>query len=158
MARLLPIIDLVNHAPSGACNAELRNAQKSEGEGTIPGSSDDPYAVSLYASRSLATGEEVTVDYSYGKGLSNERLLLEYGFCLPDNPHDELVLPLEAIAVGLDTYRREGGGGGGEGDEQSTGAEEEAAALGNIQAQLLGTIGVDIDAKIAAKLATDYRH
>lgn len=37
------------------------------------------------ASRDLSPGEMLTI--SYGK-LSNCELLLDYGFTLPDNPHD----------------------------------------------------------------------
>ena len=47
-ARLLPIVDLANYAPTGAgANAELRNAPAAAA--ASEGGSDDPLAVSLYA-------------------------------------------------------------------------------------------------------------
>jgi hypothetical protein len=98
-ARLLPVIDLANYAPAGECNAELRNSPSRSQDAA--GGSDDPLAVSLYATRDLAAGSEVLIDYGGGKSLSNERLLLEYGFVLPDLATDELALEFGAIAFGL---------------------------------------------------------
>jgi hypothetical protein len=43
--------------------------------------------------RRLAAGEAVTAPYGGGP-LSNARALLDYGFCVPDNPHDDVALPL----------------------------------------------------------------
>ena len=142
-ARLLPIADLANYAPTGAgANAELRNAPATSA--SSEGGSDDPYAVSLYAVDAIPKGGDVLVDYGCGAPLSNERLLLEYGFVLRPHPHDRLVLPLGAIAVGLAAVAAaEEDDAGGEGDED--GGAAEAAALGAAQQRLLAQLG-DVEA------------
>ena len=150
-ARLLPIVDLANYAPTGAgANAELRNAPATSA--SSEGGSDDPRAVSLYAVEAIPKGGDVLIDYGCGAPLSNERLLLEYGFVLRPHPHDRLVLPLGAIAVGLAAVAAvEEDDTGGEDDEQSSedggedGGAAEAAALGAAQQRLLAQLG-DVEA------------
>ena len=91
-----------------------------------------------------AIAGDVLVDYGCGAPLCNERLLLEYGFVLRPHPHDRLVLPLGAIAVGLAAVAAaEEEDAGGEGDED--GGEAEAAALGAAQQRLLAQLG-DVEA------------
>ena len=63
--RLLPVIDLVNHG-AAAANAAVRT----------PGGGADPLATVLVATRDLAAGDEVLIDYRADR----ERLLLDYGF------------------------------------------------------------------------------
>lgn len=117
-ACLLPIIDLANYAPSVQANAELRNAPTGE----ALGASADPLAVSLYASRDLQAGTEVLIDYGSGTPLTNERLLLEYGFVLPPDrgSSDSLELPFGAIAIGMQAIA------GAEGEASAVGAAAEA--------------------------------
>jgi hypothetical protein len=45
-------------------------------------SSSSSSCVGLFATREITKGEEVLIDYGHGTPLSNERLLLEYGFTL----------------------------------------------------------------------------
>ena len=87
-ARLLPIVDLANYAPAAQANCDIRNAPTEGG----PEASTDAYAVSLYALKPIAAGTEVLIDYGSGAAISNERLLLEYGFVLPvdELPRDTL--------------------------------------------------------------------
>lgn len=118
-ACLLPIIDLANYAPSVQANAELRNAPTGE----ALGASADPLAVSLYASRDLQAGTEVLIDYGSGTPLTNERLLLEYGFVLPPDHGslDSLELPFGAIAIGMQAIA------GAEGEASAVGAADGGA-------------------------------
>eukprot|EP00966_Prymnesium_polylepis_P221431 5122245-Prymnesium_polylepis.1 len=70
--RLLPLIDLANHAAGEGANAALGDLSSQPWK----------YSVRLVATRAIGVGEEITLDYGGGGGepISNERLLLEYGF------------------------------------------------------------------------------
>ena len=144
-ACLLPIIDLANYAPSVQANAELRNAPTGE----VLGASADPLAVSLCASRDLPAGTEVLIDYGSGTPLTNERLLLEYGFVLPPDSgsSDSLELPLGAIAIGMqalaaaeDEASAVGAADGGAGAAEATTSEGDRILLLR-QEQLLAELG-----------------
>jgi hypothetical protein len=145
-ACLLPIIDLANYAPSVQANAELRNAPTGE----ALGASADPLAVSLYASRDLQAGTEVLIDYGSGTPLTNERLLLEYGFVLPPDRGslDSLELPFGAIAVGMQAIAGAegeasavGAADGGAGAAEATTSEGDHRILLLRQQQLLAELG-----------------
>ena len=143
MARLLPIIDLANYGVGERANAELRNAPK-DGE---DGASSDELAVALYARRPIKAGTELFIDYGSGEALTNERLLLEYGFTLEDHPHDTLELPFGAIMVGLAAVEdAETGGDGARGTADPSlaledGGQGELARLAARQQALLAEIG-----------------
>lgn len=145
-ACLLPIIDLANYAPSVQANAELRNAPTGE----ALGASADPLAVSLYASRDLQAGTEVLIDYGSGTPLTNERLLLEYGFVLPPDhgTSDSLELPFGAIAIGMQAIAGAegeasavGAADGGAGAAEATTSEGDHRILLLRQQQLLAELG-----------------
>jgi len=145
-ACLLPIIDLANYAPSVQANAELRNAPTGE----ALGASADPLAVSLYASRDLQAGTEVLIDYGSGTPLTNERLLLEYGFVLPPDRGslDSLELPFGAIAIGMQAIAGAegeasavGAADGGAGAAEATTSEGDHRILLLRQQQLLAELG-----------------
>ena len=88
------------------------------------------------------SGDEVLIDYGYGTPLSNERLLLEYGFVLPspaELPDDTLELPFGAIAVGLGAVEA------AEAAEAAGVAAEDDEALAVRQQTLLGQLG-DVEA------------
>ena len=70
---LVPFGDMFNHDPVGAA--------------ATWGYDDDAFTIT--AVRELAADAEVCIDYGH-KG--NSRLLVHYGFCLDDNPHDEAEL------------------------------------------------------------------
>ena len=125
-ARLLPLVDLANYATAESANAELRNAPAE----SSPGGSTDPFAVSLYASRPIAANSDVLIDYGFGSPISNERLLLEYGFVLDPHPHDTLTLPFGAIAVGL--QQLEDGAPIAEGDDADALAMRQQALLSKL--------------------------
>ena len=72
---LCPLIDLANHANHGTANCEVC----ADADGTIH----------LKVLKPVGLGEELT--YSYG-ALSNDALLLAYGFVQPSNPFDDLLL------------------------------------------------------------------
>ena len=130
-ARLLPIVDLANYGTAAQANAELRNAPSSGGAEAT----DDPLAVSLYASKEITAGTEVLIDYGCGASLSGERLLLEYGFTLPgDETSDSVNLPFGAIAIGLGAVESTA-------DGASQPSAEDAVALGTRQQLLLAELG-----------------
>ena len=86
-ARLLPVIDLANYDTTERATAEVGNAPTGH----------EPQSVALLATEYLAAGTAVTVDYGRGRPLDNERLLLEYGFILPELEHDRTELLLAAV-------------------------------------------------------------
>ena len=131
-ARLLPVIDLANHA-GGRATATVGNAPS-----PLPESD-----VMLAAVRDLAAGEEVLTDYGGGQPLTNERLLLEYGFALEDNADDAVTLPVASLAVGLQAVA--------DGADRTP---EEAEALGAMQTELLRAGGVDL-AEASLEFGTD---
>eukprot|EP00588_Corethron_pennatum_P004292 CAMPEP_0194283884 /NCGR_PEP_ID=MMETSP0169-20130528/26325_1 /TAXON_ID=218684 /ORGANISM="Corethron pennatum, Strain L29A3" /LENGTH=459 /DNA_ID=CAMNT_0039029575 /DNA_START=21 /DNA_END=1400 /DNA_ORIENTATION=+ len=83
--RILPAIDACNHGGPEGANAEVKNRD---------GGGPDPHSASLLSTRAIAAGEEVLLDYSGGRGLANDKLLLDYGFVLPENRHDTAALRL----------------------------------------------------------------
>jgi len=82
--RILPAIDACNHGGPEGANAEVKHLD----------GNPDPHSASLLTTRAIAAGEEVLLDYSGGRGLANDKLLLDYGFVLPENRHDTAVLRL----------------------------------------------------------------
>lgn len=84
------------------------------------------------------------IDYGCGAPLSNERLLLEYGFVLEELNHDQLELPFGAIAIGiaaLQAAANKGGTVGEAADEGSRDDDVEAMLLGSRQQALLAQLG-----------------
>ena len=71
-AAMLPLVDVANHSfePSAVVRPAL---------GLGPG------AIEMVASRSVQAGEEISLNYG---DLTNDALLLDYGFVPEDNPHD----------------------------------------------------------------------
>ena len=74
---LLPLIDMCNHdfGPNAA----------------VSGSSDSS-ALNLRALRDIAPGEDVTLSYG---NLPNDFLLLDYGFVVENNAHDNVKLSFD---------------------------------------------------------------
>lgn len=77
---LAPLIDMFNHAA----------------QPNVDGASSEDGALVIRAKSLLAGGTEVTVPYGSGRMLPNAQLLLDYGFCVEANPHDDVALPLTA--------------------------------------------------------------
>ena len=153
-ARFLPIVDLANYAPAGTENARVLNAPRIDTDNgsspPIKGASDDPCAVSLIACKDIPEGAPILCDYNGGSPLSNERLLLEYGFVLKDRHDDELNLPFGAIAVGLEAaanaYDEDA-------KSPSDAAEEAFGGVNYHQARLLRQLG-DVESSGLVFLAT----
>ena len=79
-SRMLPIIDLVNHGSLALANVLVGHISHYDGE-------TNDFSTSLKSLRDIAAGEELLFDYG-GNGvekISNDRLLLDYGFILPDH-------------------------------------------------------------------------
>lgn len=93
--RLLPVIDLANHA-GALSNAAVGNIRRTAHrmEGSAP-----PEATSLISTREIKSGEEITLHYGHGRPIDNERLLLEYGFLLRPHADDWLNLPLHTLVA-----------------------------------------------------------
>lgn len=85
-------------------------------------------AVGLFATQVIHPGNEILVDYGFGKRLGNEQLLLEFGFTVDGLPGDVLSLPVGALAVGLDAARA----------QSPVPSEEDLDELAVRQAALLG--------------------
>ncbi|XP_002964620.2 histone-lysine N-methyltransferase setd3 [Selaginella moellendorffii] len=78
-AMMLPLIDMCNHSfqPNAHIEEDLsRDAQ-------------DVSFLKVVTKRNLEKGSAITLNYG---PLSNDLLLLDYGFVIPDNPHDRIEL------------------------------------------------------------------
>lgn len=98
-ARFLPVIDLVNHGSLEAANVWVGHLDLSDGASDIVGLD---FSTSLKSTRDIAAGEELLFDYG-GEGqqkISNERLLLDFGFVLPDHT-DTVALRLEEFVPAI---------------------------------------------------------
>eukprot|EP00879_Flechtneria_rotunda_P001900 GHRR01002073.1.p1 GENE.GHRR01002073.1~~GHRR01002073.1.p1 ORF type:complete len:603 (+),score=223.44 GHRR01002073.1:581-2389(+) len=78
-AALLPLIDIANHSFSPNCEVVPMQG-----------------GVAMIAKRQIAAGEPLLL--SYGK-LSNDFLLMDYGFVVPNNPHDRVALRFDMDLV-----------------------------------------------------------
>jgi hypothetical protein len=122
---LLPLIDMVNHATTGgkttttaaaaASHANVRvgrprrrrvkqrrDGQDDEDDDTKKDENEDEedYSTSLIATRTIAAGEELLLDYGGGDGdggygVTNDRLLLDYGFVVSSESTPQVTLTLE---------------------------------------------------------------
>ena len=81
--RLLPLIDMANHSFTPSTRIELTDTQP---------------ALTLYATRDLQAGDELTINYGPH---SNDAYLIDYGFVIDDNPHDDLLLTFDLNNVQL---------------------------------------------------------
>lgn len=81
---LLPVLDLANHDESNPAARAVADGPRGP--------------VRLVAARDLAPGDQVTI--SYGP-LSNDALLLDYGFVVEHNPHDSLELRFDPGLIWL---------------------------------------------------------
>jgi SET domain len=77
---LLPAIDMCNHSFAPNCDI----------------SKDAGGAVMLATTRAVAAGEQLLLSYG---ALDNHTLLLDYGFCVPDNPFDNVALNVSPAAL-----------------------------------------------------------
>lgn len=77
---LLPVIDMCNHSFQPNCDI------RKEADG----------AITLFATRDVQAGEQLVL--SYGP-LDNHTLLLDYGFCVADNPYDNVALNVSAESI-----------------------------------------------------------
>lgn len=71
--RMLPLIDMANHSFDPSASISFGESQRLE----------------LTAVKSIQRGEPITLSYG---ALNNDNLLLNYGFVVDDNPHEDLTL------------------------------------------------------------------
>jgi len=91
----VPIIDMANHSPT--CNASVRvkfspgtcQGREAEEEIAPVRESVEPSTFQLVASKDISRGDEITISYG---SLCNDVLLLYFGFALPENEHDQVVV------------------------------------------------------------------
>lgn len=100
--RLLPVIDIVNHAvPSSTANADVRHLKQDEDDNPRQPSEReyDPLSTSLVVTHDIHAGREILLDYGAGPGgMSHERALVDFGFVLPlHSPEYTGELPLELL-------------------------------------------------------------
>lgn len=79
-SRMLPIIDLVNHGSLSEANVWVGHLSRSETD-------NNDFSTSLKSIRDIAQGQELLFDYGgkQGQTINNARLLLDYGFVLPQH-------------------------------------------------------------------------
>lgn len=125
----VPFCDLANHSSqanamvrplndsdteSGPANEQEdldRELQELENPGTQAQSQQGEKAagsslsVALIATEDIAEGSEVTICYTGVSGATNRRLMVQYGFAIPDNQHDRLDFELFEGYVGTAPLR-----------------------------------------------------
>ena len=102
--RLLPVIDLVNHAiPESDANADVRHVNLLQQRRTMFAQRNyDRLSTSLIATREIRAGDEVLLDYGtgieeYQGRLPDQKALLDFGFVLPLHPAYMATLRLEPL-------------------------------------------------------------
>jgi len=95
-SRMLPVIDLVNHGSLQHANVWVASSSSSDSD------ANNESSTSLKATRNIVAGEELLFDYGGGGGekISNDRLLLDYGFVLPDHT-DRVTMSLEEFDMAI---------------------------------------------------------
>lgn len=99
-SRFLPLIDITNHGGKTFANADVRHRIEDK---AVP--AYDPHSTSLISTRGIQKGEEILIDYGGGRSISNERLLMDYGFIIPDSVGDTARLRFnEDLIPALQTF------------------------------------------------------
>jgi hypothetical protein len=80
-SRMLPVIDLVNHGSGELANVWVGHSSRRDGD------ENNDYSTSLKSIRDIEAGAELLFDYGGGgeSRIRNDRLLLDYGFVLPEH-------------------------------------------------------------------------
>jgi len=95
-SRILPIIDLVNHGSLSDANVWVGHLSRGETD-------TNDFSTSLKSTCDIAPGEELLFDYGgkeVGQTISNARLLLDYGFVLPQHI-DRVSISLEEFTAAI---------------------------------------------------------
>jgi len=94
-SRMLPVIDLVNHGSLELANVKVGHFSHGNDD-------DNDFSTSLKSTRDIKAGEELLFDYGGegGKKISNDRLLLDYGFVLPGHI-DKVSISLEEFVTSI---------------------------------------------------------
>jgi hypothetical protein len=94
---LLPGIDAANHARGAKVSWSICRSTKDQDLSTSEGSEDEMFSISLVTHDPIAKGEEVFNNYG---AKPNAELVLGYGFAIPDNPDDTIVLLIGGLDQG----------------------------------------------------------
>jgi hypothetical protein len=78
-------------------------AQQSELPPSAP--TQGSLSVVLVATEDIPEGAEVTISYTGASGATNRRLMVQYGFVIPENQHDRLDFELFSGYVGTTPLR-----------------------------------------------------
>ena len=105
-SRMLPVIDLVNHGSLESANVWVGHL--SQGDTNV-----NDFSTSLKSTRDIKEGEELLFDYGGGGGggekISNDRLLLDYGFVLPEHT-DRVTITLEELDTAISAIDKDRAG------------------------------------------------
>ena len=92
---LAPFIDLANHSIEP--NSDFRMKSSPSSSSSIEPLK--PSSIELFAIKDIQQGDEVLISYTGPEGLTNQRLMAQYGFVLPGgNPGDRVPLEIKGGA------------------------------------------------------------
>ena len=87
-----PFLDLANHSIKPNSDFRMAASTATGGDRTNPSGS-----IELFALQDIPADSEVLISYTGPEGMTNQRLMAQYGFVLPGgNPSDRVVFQLPA--------------------------------------------------------------
>lgn len=95
-ASMLPLIDMANHSFTPNAKVRALHSNNNNNTNTYMKGSSRGVALAMVALKDIKVEEEITLSYG---NLSNDFLLMDYGFIVAENPHDTVVLQFSVELV-----------------------------------------------------------